>query len=152
MIAFPSGSNCHLRGQGLYHHIGSYQGVRHSLILTNKQSVRLTAPIFDEKLLEFSGRYEDLKASGTQPTSVEDKALMQAGNQGQDAILEMIWSKAQVDRKKKRADRDKSRTEKDVERKEDAEDDEAEVVGKKDKRSALEDGEGGLKKRQKMAA
>ncbi|KAK8067741.1 hypothetical protein PG996_006853 [Apiospora saccharicola] len=44
-IPFPSGSHCHLRGRELHHAIthydgGDYGGLRHSLVMTNKESVR----------------------------------------------------------------------------------------------------------------
>ncbi|KAK8102356.1 hypothetical protein PG984_015502 [Apiospora sp. TS-2023a] len=44
-ISFPSGSHCHLRGRELHHSITEYSagnngGLRHSLVMTNKESVR----------------------------------------------------------------------------------------------------------------
>lgn len=90
-IAFPPGSNCHLRGQGMYHHVQRYKGTRHCLVLTNKESVRKTAPDFQAALVESMRKYSDIKAKELAPVGDREKTLLEAGDQGEDAVLDWIW-------------------------------------------------------------
>ncbi|KAG6354102.1 hypothetical protein INS49_005073 [Diaporthe citri] len=95
-IAFPSGSNCHLRGQGLHHFISRYKGIRHSLVLTNKESVRRTIDDLDQRLKE-----ETERAAWTD----EEHELDKAYTEGKDAMRERTWSliKAELQEKEDEA-------------------------------------------------
>lgn len=90
-IAFPSGSNCHLRGQGLHHLISRYEGIRHCLVLTNKESVRRTTDDLDERLKEETERAAKLESKDPQDWTDEEHELDKAYTEGKDAMLEYTW-------------------------------------------------------------
>lgn len=91
-IAFPSGSNCHLRGQGLHHLISSYEGNRHCLVLTNKESVRRTIGDLDQRLKEETDRAAELNAKDPQDWTDEECKLNKAYTGGKNSMLEYTWS------------------------------------------------------------
>lgn len=90
-IAFPSGSNCHLRGQGLHHLISSYEGIRHSLVLTNKESVRKTIPSLDERLEHEIERANRLESKDSKDWSDDEHELHKAYMEGKNPMLDYIW-------------------------------------------------------------
>lgn len=104
-IAFPSGSNCHLRGQGLHHLISRYEGIRHSLVLTNKESVRRTIDDLDRRLEHETERAAKLESKDPQDWTDEEHELEKAYTKGKDAMLEHTWTliKAELQEKEEKA-------------------------------------------------
>lgn len=114
-IAFPSGSNCHLRGQGLHHLISSYEGIRHSLVLTNKESVRRTASSLDDFSKQERARAAKLESKNPKDWSDDENKLHQAHKEGRNAMLEYAWD--QIKESSNQEKREKAR-EKEAKRKE----------------------------------
>lgn len=104
-IGFPSGSNCHLRGQGLHHLICSYEGIRNSLVLTNKESVRKTIPSLDERLERETERAAKLQSKDSKDWSDDENKLHKAYMEGKNPMLEYTWSliKEEVKEERKEA-------------------------------------------------
>lgn len=91
-ISFPSGSNCHLRGQTLHHMVSSYEGMRHCLVLTNKESVRKTIRSLDERLEQETDRATQLGLRDAKDWSDDEQKLHEAYTAGKSSMLEHTWS------------------------------------------------------------
>ncbi|KAH8777730.1 hypothetical protein F5883DRAFT_639781 [Diaporthe sp. PMI_573] len=98
-IPFPSGSNCHLRGEGLQHLITGYDGIRHSIVLTNKESVRRTYPDFRNRYREEMAKLDGLQSKDPKDWSDDEVKLKEASEEGKSAVLELIWRSGKEKRK-----------------------------------------------------
>lgn len=90
-IPFPSGSNCHLRGRELYHLITGYEGTRHSIVLTNKESVRKTMTKFQDRYNEEEVNAARLQSKDRKDWSDGEAELHEASMKGRSAVLGLVW-------------------------------------------------------------
>lgn len=97
-IPFPSGSNCHLRGRELWHLITGYEGTRHSIVLTNKESVRKTFTEFEGRVKEKGANAVKLQSKDRKDWSDDEAELHEAYLKGRSAILGLIW-KSEMERR-----------------------------------------------------
>ncbi|KAK7697148.1 hypothetical protein SLS64_013847 [Diaporthe eres] len=71
---------------------GNYEGIRHSLVLTNKESVRKTIPSLDERLEHETERAAQLQSKDPKDWSDDEIKLHQAYMKGKNPMLEYTWS------------------------------------------------------------
>lgn len=112
-IPFPRGSNSHLRGREMRHYVTGYEGTRFCIVLTNKESVRQTAPEFDKDhpdVMEKNDQYMEKVARMTveeiADLSAYNKDVINANRKEESDVREVVW------RWKKKEERD-SRCKKD---------------------------------------
>lgn len=101
-IPFPSGSNCHLRGREIYHYVTGYEGHRHCIVLTNKESVRKTLPDFEKAYQERMKTVAELQMKDEEEPSKEEKDFLKnfpgANKEGKRAVQQLLWQLARAQR------------------------------------------------------
>lgn len=80
-----------MRGRELYHLISDYEGIRHSIVLTNKESVREISRKFKLRYEEKMAKVEELQSKDRKVWTDDEAKLHEASMKGKSAVLELIW-------------------------------------------------------------